>query len=168
MSTTPVSTHPLLTAHTVIPISYNEETPLLSRTQIGQHSLWEPMEPRSQTEANNVFVKSCLSLGTVAGCIASLLFLASDTPMVAPFILTATIVFTILPSDKIIAAEAREEAPKPAARPAQTPITPNNNSRRPDLSQEEPATPENLELLNIGKGKGKMVASENSTPFSIA
>ncbi len=166
MQTTPVNTHPLQSAHTVISISDTEETPLLSQRQTEQHNLWQPMEPHSQAKANNVFVKSCLSLGTVAGCLAGLLFLASDTPIVTPFILAATIVFTILPSAKIIAAEAREEAQEPVARHAQTPITPNNNSRRPDLSQEEPATPENLELLNIGKGK--MVARENSTPSSIA
>ncbi len=171
-----ISTHPLTqpygtmgSAHTIISIPDSEETerqPLLTQIQTEQQSLWESTEPRSQTEVNNVFAKCCIILGGTASCLAGLLFLGSDTPIVTPLLLVPIIAFIILPSYKIMAAEERAEIQEPVARHAQTPITPNNNSRRPDLSQEEPAIPENLELSYVGKGK--MVARENSTPSSMA
>ncbi len=124
----PVGTYPLLPlsygavarTDTINPITADaeaaEQLPLLSETPpVPQHSFLDSIQPLSAwtllcARGNNVFVKSFLGVGMIAGCIASVSFWSLTAPAISLLILSGTIFLTIVPYFWVMLAQERVDS----------------------------------------------------------
>ncbi len=93
-----------------------EQLPLLSQTpSVPQHNFLDSIQPLSAwtllcARGNNVFVKSCLGVGMIAGCIASVSLWSFTVPMIGLLILTGTSFFTVIPYLIIMSAQEKVDS----------------------------------------------------------